>query len=335
MPQWILTVFSRWRPILVDAVTLELPRVLRDRRLRWTLAVGGLLIGLTWTAFHALGCSLYVERCGRSIFTYLAHRYREFTDEQHSPFVFLITVGLLWYLRRDLAALPRSPSLAALPLVALALLLHWIGVRGQAPRISVTAFILFLWAVVWLLWGWPIAAKTAFPIFFLAFALPVSFLNDQVAFPLRMIVTKVAADIAHLFGINVIRQGTQMFDPTGKFQYDVAPACSGIRSLLALTMLTGVYGYVTQPTALRKAILFISAIPLAVLGNLARVTMVIFAGALFGQEAGKLVHDWGWILTWSVTIFGMRAIAHVLMVPLASRVERWTERLSSHKPAWA
>lgn len=335
MPPWILSAFNRWKSIVAAAASLELPGVLRDRRLWGTLAIGGLLIGLAWTAFHALGCTLYVEHSGRSIFTYLAHRYRAFEDERHSPFVFLVAIGLLWYMRRDLAALPRSPSPAALPVVGLALMLHWIGARGQAPRISIAAFVLFLWAVVWLLWGWPMATRTAFPIFFLLFALPVSFLNEQVAFPLRMVVTRVATGIAHLFRIDVIRQGTQIFDPTGKFQYDVAPACSGIRSLLALTMLTGVYGYVTQPTVLRKAILFLSAIPLAVLGNLARITLVIFAGAFAGQEAGKVVHDWGWILTWSVTILGMRAIAQLLSVPAASRMERWTEKLSSRKPAWA
>jgi hypothetical protein len=44
-------------------------------------------------------------------------------------------------------------------------------------------------------------------------------------------------------GIDVLRSGTQLFAPDGSYQYDVAAACSGVRSLMALTALSLLVGY--------------------------------------------------------------------------------------------
>jgi len=46
-------------------------------------------------------------------------------------------------------------------------------------------------------------------------------------------------------GTDLVRDGTQLMDADHTFGYEVAAACSGIRSLTALLALTTIYGFVT------------------------------------------------------------------------------------------
>ena len=64
-----------------------------------------------------------------------------------------------------------------------------------------------------------------------------------ILFPLRLLVTWLVAMVAHLVGIGVIRQGTQLLDPSGAYGYDVAAACGGIRSLIAVFLLATVVAF--------------------------------------------------------------------------------------------
>ena len=100
--------------------------------------------------------------------------------------------------------------------------------------------------------------------------------------------------VAHwILGIDVIREGTQLFDPSGTYQYEVAAACSGMRSLIAIFLLATIYGFITFRSPWKRLFLMALAFPLAVLGNLARMLFIIMAAEIGGQEAGNYVHEGG------------------------------------------
>jgi exosortase/archaeosortase family protein len=95
-------------------------------------------------------------------------------------------------------------------------------------------------------------------------------------------------------GIPVVRIGTALHSTLGQgFNLDVADPCSGIRSLTAMMAVAAAYAYVTQPTAGRKWTLFLSAIPLAVVGNIGRILAIGLVAVLFGMPAAMGVyHDY-------------------------------------------
>jgi EpsI family protein len=177
------------------------------------------------------------------------------------------------------------------PLVAIlvALLLHAVGFVAQQTRISIVAFLIFAWGVVALAdprWG----RAAAFPLGFLVFAIPLNVL-DSVGFWLRLGVIDATEAIAHGLGLHVLRSGTQLLAPDGKFQYDVAAACSGVRSLMALAALSLLIGYIRFHTASRRALMLVLCFPLTYFGNLARVVAIVLA-AHFGDERwAGLTHD--------------------------------------------
>src|SRR5690606_27438991 len=92
-------------------------------------------------------------------------------------------------------------------------------------------------------------------------------------------------------GIDVIRMGNLLFDPTGSYQYEIAAACSGIRSLVVIFLISTLYAFVFFRSPWRRLVMIALAVPMAVLGNLLRMLCIVIAAAIGGQEWGNAVHD--------------------------------------------
>ena len=73
------------------------------------------------------------------------------------------------------------------------------------------------------------------------------------------------------------------------FTYDVAAACSGIRSLMTLVPLTLAFAFINYRAWWRRLFLMLLSVPFAVAGNTLRILIVIWIGNRFGQEVGL---DW-------------------------------------------
>jgi EpsI family protein len=187
----------------------------------------------------------------------------------------------------------RSTAAAAALLVALAL--HAVGFVGQQARLSIIALLLFAWGVLRLTGGRRWGAAAVFPLGFLVFAIPVNVL-DSLGFWLRLWVIDASAGLAHAGGIGVVRSGTQLLAPDGRYQYDVAAACSGVRSLTALAALSLLVGYLFFRTWRRRTLVFLLCFPLVYIGNVARIVAIIFAAQLGGPVWGDRAHavmGWG------------------------------------------
>ncbi len=196
---------------------------------------------------------------------------------------------------------------AAAAIVA-ALALHTLGFVAQQPRVSILALLLFTWGILAVIGGRRWSAASAFPLAFMIFAIPVNAL-DSIGFWLRMGVVGAGTHVAHLLGIGVIRNGTQILAPDGSYQYDVVAACSGIRSLVALTALSVCVGYLWFRSARLRISLFVLGIPLVFLGNVVRISSIIVAARIGGQGAGDRVHDVMGYGVFAIVIGGMIGIA--------------------------
>jgi exosortase/archaeosortase family protein len=106
-------------------------------------------------------------------------------------------------------------------------------------------------------------------------------------------VCQIVEAVSHLISIDILRNGTNLIDPTGHYQYDVAAPCSGIRSLIATLGLSLVYGVLSFKTWWKRGVLIASAVPLAVIGNAVRLLTIVIAAEIGGQEWGNAVHDGG------------------------------------------
>ena len=246
----------------------------------------------------------------KSVLWWMAFVFREPREDMgHGWIVPLFSIALLWHRRRELAASVGAPSWRGLACVVPGLFLFWVGVRGDQVRISQIGLFWTLWSLSYALCGAAFARLTLFPAVFLLFTVPLSFL-DIFTVKLRFLTSALAAGLLNGIGIPVVRSGTGLHCLAGEgFNLDVADPCSGLRSIFALSALTAAYAYVTQRTLLRKWILFLCALPVAVLGNLARIFSIAVVAKFCGQEvATGFYHDYSGYIVFLVGILAVMQI---------------------------
>ncbi len=238
---------------------------------------------------------------------WMAFVFREPREDMgHGWIVPLFSAALLWRRRRELAASVGAPSWRGFACVVLGLILFWIGERGDQVRISQIGLFWTLWSLSYALCGAAFARLTLFPAAFLLFTVPLSFL-DIFTVKLRFLTSSLAAGLLNGIGIPVVRSGTGLHCLAGEgFNLDIADPCSGLRSIFALSALTAAYAYVTQKTVLKKWILFLCAVPVAVLGNLVRIFSIAVVAKFCGQEvATGFYHDYSGYIVFLVGILAV------------------------------
>lgn len=214
-------------------------------------------------------------------------------EEAHAWFIPAMVLVLLWWRRQEIVSLSKRVDGWGLTFLIGALLVHLAGYMVQQARISMVAFFLGVYAITGLFWGRNWLRAALFPFCLFAFCVPLGAGGTEIiTFPLRVLATKITAVLCHvLLGIGVVQNGTQLFDAAGSYQYEVAAACSGIRSLTAILAFGVIYGYVTFKTTWRRVVTAAAAFPLAVVANVFRLTLIVLAAEAFGQKAGNYVHE--------------------------------------------
>lgn len=216
------------------------------------------------------------------------------SDDGHGLIVPLVVL-VLFYLKRDkLLSSVTGTWWPGLVLVAGALALHVLGYLVQQTRISVVAMFIGAYGLMGLVWGKGWLRESFFPYVLFVFCVPLGSLAGPVSFPLRIVVTKIVTALSRsLLGINVIREGTRIFTPDRTFEYEIAPACSGIRSLIAIFAISTIYAFLGFKKGWKRVVIIASTVPLAVFGNVFRMMTIVFAAEAFGQEWGNYVHYGG------------------------------------------
>jgi exosortase len=242
-------------------------------------------------------------------------------DEGHALLIPFVVLGLFYWKRRELVAQPAMLWWPAVGLIIFALLLHYVGFVSQQQRLSVIAFFLGLYGLTGLAWGRHWLRASFFPFFLFAFCVPLAELMAPLTMHLRLLVARVVEVIAHAgLAPDLVRDGTQLFDAQHTFAYEVAAACSGIRSLMALTALATIYGFVVFREPWKRLVMMVIALPLAIVGNVTRLCFTIVVAESFGQGAGKAVETNTGYITFLVAIF------------CAYWVARWLEKKAPPQP---
>lgn len=214
----------------------------------------------------------------------------ESTTWQYGALVPFVVGWLVWKQRAALKALPVEGSLAGLPVMLLAMFSYFTGSKANIYYFGYLAIQLFIaGAVVWVL-GWRWMRTLLFPWIVLATTWPLYFLEERFGFPLRLLSTEGVMAIVRVLHLPVIAQGTSLFsassgaDVGSWMTLKVDGPCSGMNTLFALMFVALLYSHHQQPTTWRRALLFACSIPLALLGNMVRISLLMGGCALFGQE---------------------------------------------------
>jgi exosortase len=255
------------------------------------------LLLAAWLAlFQFLGNSILGYIHTPSLFSWMSEAYNSpnpAADDGHGDFIPFLVIGLFWWKRKELLASSFNIWWPGLLFLVVGMLLHISGYVLQQPRVSIVALFIGIYGLMGLAWGREWLRKSFFPFFIFAFSIPLGAQAQFITVPLQVLVSWLVGVVAHVLGIGVVQDGVRLIDPSGTYQYEVAAACSGMRSLIAIFLLATIYGFCVFRSSWKRLFLMALAFPFAVLGNLARMLFIIIAAEIGGQKWGNYVHESG------------------------------------------
>jgi exosortase len=207
-------------------------------------------------------------------------------------------------------------SLWGLTIIIFAVLMHIAGTILYV--FSISGFSIFFLAIgsSLFLFGRKIASEIKFPLSFLIFMFPLPLaILTAVSFPMKLIVAKAGVAIVNFLGFPVFREGFNITTSAGNMV--VGNPCSGMRSLISFLALGALLAYFTNTSNVKKFIIFILAIPVAILSNMVRVPTLILISHFWGLKAAapeSLLHDASGLL---VFVIGF------IMLFATSRIVEW------------
>ena len=184
-----------------------------------------------------------------------------------------------------------KPDTAGLAVLAFGVGLYLISARALQPRFAWGALPFILLGAVLFAAGRRVARVMLFPVVCIFFMIPVPDI-DQGPVRLQVLATAAARMACNLIGIKMVSIGTSLRAVDDSFQFQVIGDCSGINSLMAITLMTAVFAHLTQDRLWKKLLLFCASVPVAILGNFARLTAIMIMAKCFGQGmAGGWFHE--------------------------------------------
>lgn len=221
----------------------------------------------------------------------------------HGFIVPVISGYILWNKRHELALMEKNPSHWGLVFFCGGLVLQVLSGMWTVRFLSGVSLIFVLAGILIYLFGWDFMKKIEFPFLFLILMIPFP-LVDIVASPAQSISAFVSTELANLIGIPARLDGLIITLPAGSFEVGIA--CSGINSIVSLFTISAIFAYILEGRSAMKLTVLLSSIPLAITGNILRITSVLAVASIYGQDAAiDYFHDISSLILFTVSLIGL------------------------------
>jgi exosortase len=279
-------------------VTLAEELDLRDRDILARATGIVLLFGITYLPVFATLYGKYVE-----VDSYYSHGF----------LIPLLSAFVIWWKRDALKTMSVVPSRAGLWVLGGGLLLYVLATSWLVNFISALSMLFVLAGLSVYLFGFAVTRALWFPLAFLFYMVPLpKFSIIYITFWLKLLVASLAADFVEIVGIPVLLDGAYLALPNGVIE--IENACSGLRSLIALTSLGAVYAYLAPLSTARKLILFVASVPIALAANLIRVVAMVLVSYRYGPRGRAF--EWTdfttGLLVFALAFLGLYLVSRVL-----------------------
>ncbi len=209
----------------------------------------------------------------------LWHFYYAWTTDDNYSHGFLVPLLSLYFAsqtaRRGPVELSHGVILGGI-LLTLAIAGRLVTVPLPIPFVGDLALLVGLAGLFALLLGSKALARYWFAFFFLVFMVPLPIaMYSRLASPLQLLASRLASTVMNATGVPVLCEGNHMTLPGG-VQMFVAEACSGMRQMTGFLALTAAVAYLTVRPAWYRVVVVLSALPIALTANVARIVLTGF-----------------------------------------------------------
>jgi len=192
-----------------------------------------------------------------------------------------LTVFLIWQKKDELERVEFSGSWLGVVLVTLGVIVFYLGSLSSLFIIMQYAFLLVVLGTALSFTGVQGFRSIVIPLLFLVFMIPLPvFLYNSISGALQLVSSELGVMVIRLFGISVYLEGNVI--DLGTYKLQVVEACSGLRYLFPLASLAFISLYFYKAAFWKKAVVFLSSVPITILMNSFRIGVI-----------GVLVDKWG------------------------------------------
>ncbi len=215
----------------------------------------------------------------------------------HAYLVPLFSAYLLWRDRENRPDGSAGPAWLGLAPLLAGIILRLIGSFFYISWLEMISLVPVLCGVALLLGGWPALRWSWVPIAFLLFMLPLPYrLETALSQPLQSVASRVSAYTLQTLGWSAFREGNIIH--VNQYEVGVVEACNGLGMMLLFFAMSTGMALVMARAWPERVVLLVSAVPIAVVANAARIVLTGILYDLGGQRLGDLVfHDLaGWLM---------------------------------------
>lgn len=254
-----------------------------------------MLIGFLLLALALVCLSFY------PVFLRLGRIWTISPDYSHGFLVIPFASYLIYVKRTEWLPLLRSykPSgmhiAIGLGLICGAFALRAAGLVGRALPVEGLSILILVVGIIWLLMGprgvWINWAGIAF----LIFMLPIpSHANRVIRGNLQTVATGMSIITLQTIGVPAIERGNVISLPNA--EVGVVEACSGIRILVSLAAIAFGLAVLTESHWLRRVLLLVSVVPVALIANVSRIVMTAIGHEYFPARSAEIHDAAGWVM---------------------------------------
>ncbi|MBA4417638.1 MAG: VPLPA-CTERM-specific exosortase XrtD [Syntrophus sp. (in: bacteria)] len=218
-------------------------------------------------------------------------------DYSHCYLVPFIVLYLIWDKRKELAELPSFPSWKGMAPFGLGIALFWLGELSGEFFTMYLSFWLVVIGLCWLHLGWDKIKTIWFALFVMLAMFPFpNFVNVRISQVLKLISSQLGVWMLHIYGMSAYREGNII--DLGFTQLQVVDACSGLRYVFPLMVLSLLLAYMFKAHIWKRTTLFLSSIPLAIFVNSFRIASTGVLYSIFDARVAEgFFHGFsGWLI---------------------------------------
>jgi len=215
----------------------------------------------------------------------------------HGYIIPFITLFLIWQKSDKLELIKFNGSWLGVVVTALGLFLYYAGELSSLYTIIQYAFLVAVFGIVLSMMGREGFKVIFVPLVILFFMVPLpNFIFNNLSSQLQLISSQIGVAVIRLFDISVFLEGNVI--DLGVYKLQVVEACSGLNYLFPLMTLGFITAYFFTGSFWKKAIIFLSTIPITVLMNSFRIGVIGVMVEYWGQGMAEgFLHDFeGWVI---------------------------------------
>jgi len=246
-------------------------------------------------------------------FIWMVDRWNEKdTYYSHGFLVPFICLFMVWLKRKELAKIKLQPAKIGWAFFISGIIIHAISALWRIYFTSGFSLLPVIIGLILLLGGKEYLRQLWFAVLFIVFMIPLPLIAiANISFKLKIFAASVSTVIINSLGVPAIQDGSII--KTRHAYLIVEDPCSGIRSLIALIALGALMAYLSHNSRVKKSILFLSSIPIAISSNILRIVSLGLVSEIYGSKyAGGIFHDTMGVMVFVFAFAGLSLVAKIL-----------------------